>query len=270
MCIRDSQDNLLTLRPALVGASPGGALEMLDSFSRHAARALALQQALSAEARRGGDAAAGLDRLLAERLLWPSAVPWAAAPPMPPAATAPAAAPAPAPAGEDDGGYFAGGADDDDDGGNTVALLARMEEERDELVLYLLKQLPEESLCALGEAEVGRPIRTAIAFAATSVCFGLRHERSRLASSASSSGATVGAEVASCSSRKSTCFSFGGSLSAVVALKTAVWISDMPAVSTLRLKLVNLLMVARNCAERREGEPSEARSRLASLGGRHS
>ena len=88
------QDNLLTLRPALVGASPGGALEMLDSFSRHAARALALQQALSAEARRGGDAAAGLDRLLAERLLWPSAVPWAAAPPMPPAATAPAAAPA--------------------------------------------------------------------------------------------------------------------------------------------------------------------------------
>ena len=66
------QDNLLTLRPALVGASPGGALEMLDSFSRHAARALALQQALSAEARRGGDAAAGLDRLLAERLLWPS------------------------------------------------------------------------------------------------------------------------------------------------------------------------------------------------------
>ena len=156
------QDNLLTLRPALVGASPGGALEMLDSFSRHAARALALQQALSAEARRGGDAAAGLDRLLAERLLWPSAVPWAAAPPMPPAATAPAAAPAPAPAGEDGGGYFAGGADDDDDGGNTVALLARMEEERDELVLYLLKQLPEESLCALGEAEVGRPIRTAI------------------------------------------------------------------------------------------------------------
>ena len=156
------QDNLLTLRPALVGASPGGALEMLDSFSRHAARALARQQALAADARRGGAAAAGLDRLLAERLLWPSAVPWAAAPPMPPAATAPAAAPAPAPAGEGDGGYFAGGADDDDDGGNTVALLARMEEERDELVLYLLKQLPEESLCALGEAEVGRPIRTAI------------------------------------------------------------------------------------------------------------
>ena len=157
------QDNLLTLRPALVGASPGGALEMLDSFSRHAARALRSRSSRRSPPRR----AAAATPPPASTACWPSGCcgrrrcrgpprrrcrpPRRRRRPRPrprrPARTAAATA---------------GGADDDDDSGNTVALLARMEEERDELVLYLLKQLPEESLCALGEAEVGRPIRTAI------------------------------------------------------------------------------------------------------------